>query len=430
MGGENPKQSGIGHPGWARNATIYEVNIRHYTKEGTFNAFADHLPRLNEMGVKILWIMPIHPIGKKNRKGRLGSPYSISDYRAIHPDLGTLEDFKNLVRQSHHLGMKVLMDWVANHTAWDHIWTEQHPDWYQKTEEGEFHSPEDWSDVIALDYENDAMRDAMVDAMEFWVREADVDGFRCDVAFLVPLDFWNRVRSELEKLKPDIFMLAEGEEPEHHERAFDMSFGWRLHKLLLRIERGEEPLSALDDHMQWEKETFPEDAYRMFFTSNHDENKDEGSDWEMYGENYKNYAVLAFTVHGMPLIFGGQESGPHFKLNLFEQDRIEWGDYPNQPFYEELIALKKSHPALLNGKEGGDYQHVETGGDDGVFAFKRIKEDHELFVILNFSDEVKKVSFSNNGEDVRYKEYFTDDEIAVAKQPIELGAHHFLVLGK
>ena len=214
----------MNHIEWSRNANIYEVNIRQYTPEGTINAFRKHLPRLKNMAVSIIWIMPVQPIGEKNRKGSLGSYYSIRDYKAVNEAFGDLEDFKALVKDAHKLGMYVLLDWVANHTSWDNVWTESNPDFYRKDENGNFDSPWDWTDVIALNYSNPVMRESMIDAMRFWLEESNIDGFRCDMAGMVPVDFWNAARSELEKTKP-LFMLAEDEEVVSLlEHAFDMNF--------------------------------------------------------------------------------------------------------------------------------------------------------------------------------------------------------------
>ena len=217
-----PPVSKVVHPEWSKNANIYEVNIRQYSPEGTFNAFTDDLPRLQAMGVDIIWLMPIHPIGELNRKGTLGSYYAVQDFNAVNPEFGTEEDLRALVNKAHELGMKVILDWVANHSAWDNVWT-INKEWYTLDEEGNFVPPiEDWSDVIDFNYDNPELREAMLSALEYWVREFDIDGYRCDVAGMVPTDFWVHAHTELDKIK-DVFMLAEDGEPELLLEAFDMN---------------------------------------------------------------------------------------------------------------------------------------------------------------------------------------------------------------
>jgi glycosidase len=234
---ENSEQ-GVFHPEWSKNATIYEVNVRQYTKEGTFKAFAEHLTRLRQMGVDILWFMPIHPISEKNRKGTLGSYYAVQDYKAVNPEFGTLEDFKSVVDQAHDMGFKVLIDWVANHTGWDNQWIKDHPEWYKKDSTGNMIAPFDWTDVAQLDYGNQEMREAMIDALSYWVSEADIDGYRCDVAGMVPVDFWANAREQLNEIKP-VFMLAEDEsEIALLEEAFNMNYGWEFHHIMNGIAKG------------------------------------------------------------------------------------------------------------------------------------------------------------------------------------------------
>lgn len=372
------------HPEWSKDASIYEVNIRQYSEEGTFNAFREDLPRLEAMGVDILWLMPIHPIGKKNRKGPLGSYYSVQDYKAVNPNFGTKEDFRALVKEAHDLGMKVIIDWVANHTAWDSPWT-VNKDWYELDENGNFIPPRgtDWTDVIQLDYENEEMRAAMIDAMEYWVRDFGVDGYRCDVAGMVPLDFWKNVRTKLDEIKP-VFMLAEDNGPEMHE-AFDMTYAWAYAHTIREIAAGNEDFSTLDSLMEVEETKFPESAYRMYFTTNHDENSWNGTDPEMYGDNFENFAVLSATIDGMPLIYNGQESNLDKQLEFFEKDEIEWKDYEYQAFYTMLLQLKEDNEALWNGQYGGYLNIFES--PEQTYAYKRVKDDEWVFVYLNNSSE-------------------------------------------
>ncbi len=421
-----PNPSLVEHPEWSRNANIYEVNIRQYSPEGTFEKVTDDLPRLKEMGVDILWLMPVHPIGEEERKGTMGSYYAVQDYKAVNPEFGTEEDFQELVDKAHELEMKVILDWVANHTAWDHVWTINNKEWYTLTEEGNFQPPvEDWSDVIDLNYDNSDMRDAMIDALSYWVREFDVDGYRCDVAMMIPTDFWNEARATLDEIKP-VFMLAEAEQPDHHEEAFDMSYAWEFHHVITGIHKGEKTFDDLDELLEKDAARFDENAYRMYFTTNHDENSWKGTDTEMFGDNFLNFAVLAATVDGMPLVYTGQESGLVKQLEFFEKDQIEWDDYKYQDFYATLLNLKHENEALWNGKYGGSLQRLEIG-DAMVYAFDRVKGEKAVRVILNFNDDemtIPSAELSAEGMEVVLGNLKESDA------GITLGAHSYLVLAK
>lgn len=418
------------HEEWSKNATIYEANIRQHTPEGTLNAFAKDLPRLKEMGIKIVWLMPVHPIGEKNRKGGKGSYYSVQDYKAVNPEFGTMEDLKSLVAQAHELDMKVILDWVANHTAFDHVWSEDHKDYYNLDSLGELQMPEgtDWSDVADLNYENEDLRDAMIDALQFWVREADIDGYRCDVAGFVPTDFWERTRDSLEAVKPDIFMLAEWEDPAHHVKAFDMSYAWEFLHVMTGIASGEKELKAIDEYMAKQDTLFKDDAYRMYFTTNHDENSWNGTVMERYGmEGHKTFAVLAYTIDGMPLLYSGQEAGMDKALKFFEKDTIDWGDYELQDFYTKLLKLNRDNEALWNGEYGGNLERIATDEEEKVFAFMRQKGEDVVVVILNFSDEPVKVDFEGLPE-MELRSLFDEVEYSTLSEGIEMapwGYHVF-----
>ncbi|NPD45984.1 MULTISPECIES: alpha-amylase family glycosyl hydrolase [unclassified Lentimicrobium] len=384
---------------WSKNANIYEVNIRQYTEEGTFNAFAKELPRLKKMGVDILWIMPIHPIGEKNRKGSLGSYYSIKDYKAVNPEFGDFQDFKNLVDKAHQQGMHVIIDWVANHTAWDHHWMKSNPEYYELNEQGEMFAPYDWSDVVSLEYNNKEMRAEMIDALKYWVREADIDGYRCDVASEVPTDFWNEVRTELDKIKP-VFMLAESEESDLLEYAFDMNYGWEFHHLMNSIAKGEKGKKELLEYIDKEKENTPQRAYKMYFITNHDENSWNGTIEERLGSAQDALAVLTFTLGDMPLIYSGQESSNAKRLDFFEKDLIDWGSYPKSRLYKNLISIKHDNPALWNGEFGGEFKHIDTKNKN-VFCFTREKDGREVLVIINLSTR----TFENEDLGVDFSKY-------------------------
>ena len=372
------------HPEWAAHATIYEVNVRNFTPEGTFQAFEAHLPRLHKMGVGIVWLMPVHPIGEVGRKGSLGSPYAVRDYFAVNPEFGTLDDLRHLVQAAHALGMKVLLDWVANHTSRDNALIAEHPDWYQHDAAGQLVPPvPDWTDVVALDYTNRAMRRYMTEALAWWIREADIDGYRCDVAGLVPTDFWDEARPVLDALKP-VFMLAEWDElypsgglswEEFNsdtrllEKAFNMTFGLRLHYLLDRIAEGHAALAEIDTYLAAERDKYPPSVYLMHFTSNHDVNSWDGTEYERLGPLALPFAVLTALLPGMPMLYSGQEAGLNRRLAFFDRDPIEWNGYPLQDFYTRLFQLKKTHPALRNGDPASQFRRLP--GPPDVYAFCR-----------------------------------------------------------
>src|SRR5471032_2557136 len=385
--------TGADHLPWTRSASIYEINVRQYSKEGTFTAVSNDLGRIKAMGVDILWLMPINPIGERNRKGPLGSYYAVKDYTAVNPEFGTLNDLRALVQHAHRLGMHVILDWVGNHTAWDNPWATEHPDWYKKNAKGEIYAvtfnneaggSESWTDVIGLDFNQKVLWDGMTDAMAYWVREADVDGFRCDASGLVPTAFWDHARAELDKIKP-MFMLAEWNEPELHEHAFDMTYAWDLADVLKKIGKGK---AGADDLRAWVShppKSYPRSAYRMLFTNNHDINTWDGTDGELYGPAYQAMAVLTFTLPGMPLIYDGQETGLSQRLEFFKKDTINWNKNSELPaFYTGLISLKKHNPALWNGQYGGDITLLDAGNPQ-VFAFQRQLEANLVRVVVNIS---------------------------------------------
>jgi len=374
------------HPEWSKHSNIYEVNIRQYTPEGTINAFIPHIDRLHQMGVDILWLMPINPIGEKNRKGSLGSYYAISDYTAVNPEFGNLADLKALVDKAHSLGMHVILDWVANHTSWDNVWVEQHPDWYKKDSLGNLVSPYDWTDVLALDFDNHELWKGMADAMLYWVDTANIDGFRCDVAMMVRTEFWDSVRPLFEQRK-DIFMLAEAELPEHHNRAFDMSYAWEMHHDMEAVANGKKPATAISERILSDMEKFGNAAYRMQFTTNHDENSWNGTEYEKMKDAVYSMAALTFTMPGMPLIYSGQEAANKERLKFFDKDSIGFSQTPLADFYKNLINLKKENPALWNGNFGGNFDLLTTNQPEKVLAFKRVKDNNTVVYIANYSAE-------------------------------------------
>ncbi len=392
------------HPSWASRAVIYELNTRQLTPEGTFSAAMKHLPRLKALGVDILWMMPIFPIGSERRKGELGSYYSIADYRAINPEFGTLEDFQAFVDRAHELDMYVIVDWVANHTSRDAKWVGEHPEWYEWDENlGEIATPYDWSDTAKLNYSNFEMRQEMIDSMKYWVEEVGVDGYRCDMAMLVPLDFWQRATEELtalmESQERELYMLAEAEGPEFHS-AFDATYAWEEHHILCRIAKGEANCYTLGERLGYENSIYDYGAHRMHFTSNHDENSWNRSAIERLGGASETLAALTFLLSGTPLIYSGQEVGNDRTLEFFDRDTIDWDRLQSSErgkdftqLYTNLCALKHQHPALEAGDRGGDILGVDNNKPWQVFAIKRKVAGRVVIGIFNLTGDPAEVQF-------------------------------------
>ena len=396
---QQPAHTSLPHPEWSRNAVIYEVNTRQYTPEGTFKAFQAQLPRLKELGVDILWFMPIHPISELNRKGELGSYYAVADYKGVNPEFGTMDDFRAVVDAAHAAGMKVIIDWVPNHTGCDNPWVKEHPDFFALNEEGKMYGPFDWTDVYQLDYSNPEMRRAMIDALTFWLREAGIDGFRCDVAGRVPVDFWNEARPALDAAagRP-VFMLAEATEPELVEHAFDMDYNWPMKDLFSHIantagqysfgdkkpDYPERHAADIDSLLQQQASTYPVDSYMMNMISNHDLNSWEGTEFERLGKFAPAFAVLSYTLPGMPLIYTGQEVGLDRALEFFVKDTPPAWEPRNDyfAFYQKLNALKHSRRELAAGEKGGKMHFIKTGNAD-LTAFKRELGGKGTFVAAN-----------------------------------------------
>ena len=394
---------------WIHASNIYEVNLRQYTPEGTFEAFAREMPRLKDMGVDILWLMPITPISVQKRLGTLGSYYACSDYTAVNPEFGTLEDFRRMVGAAHELGMKVIIDWVANHTGWDHHWTREHPEYYRRNHEGSFFDAHGWEDVIDLNYDNKDLRTAMIDAMTFWVRDYGIDGFRCDMAMLVPLDFWRDARTELDKIRK-LFWLAECEEITYHE-VFDATYTWKFLHKMEAVWRKEAGLDGLDEVFQYYSDMFPPGAIHVYFTSNHDENSHSGSEFERMGAAAKAFAVLCCTWNGLPMIYSGQELPNYKRLKFFDKDLIDWnGRCELHDFFKTLLGLHKTNPAMRAGDTGSVTRRIGTKSDDRCYAFVRSAGESEVLVVLNFSAEELTVHPDELGLQGRFRNVFTGDE--------------------
>lgn len=404
-------------PGWIKQSNVYEVNVRQYTPEGSFKAFATHLPRLKQMGVDILWFMPVTPISKTDRKGTLGSYYAVADYKAINPEFGTLDDFKQLVQQAHDSGFKVIVDWVANHTGADHPWLTQHPDFYNRDSTGKAKYVFDWTDTRDLNFDNKAMRDSMIAAMQYWLQETGIDGFRCDVAGEVPADFWKDCIRQLKKVK-NVFMLAEADKGEWHAAGFDASYPWDMFQTMKKVAAGERNALSLDTVLMRQDSTFPAGAVRLYFTSNHDENSWNKSDFGTFpGLKHSAFAVLTQTMRAsLPLIYSGQEEPVLRAIPFFEKDNMGFKKYARASFYKMLLDLRKRNQALATD---ASFRKVSVGDDKALYAYVREKGKDKILVILNLSNKEQTITIKDSSLTGEPRNLFLG-----AKEPFKLN-HSF-----
>ena len=421
----------VKNPDWVKNATIYELNVRQFSKEGTFKAVEKELPRLKKMGIDIVWLMPVQPIGVKNRKGTLGSYYSVKDYLDVNPEFGTKKDFQNLVNAIHQQGMYVILDWVANHSSWDNELVKNHPDWYIKSREGKFQSTpwRDYDDIIDFDYSKTELRKYMTDALKFWVKEYNIDGYRCDVASFMPLEFWENARKELDAIKP-VFMLAEAEDKELHRKAFDATYNWMLWNYLHEIAKGKKNAENLaGGYIAEHVSIFPKEGIRMNFTDNHDKNSWEGNQYSNFGESLEAMMVVNATFDGMPLVYNGQEAGLNRSLQFFEKDPIDWKKHRNEEIYTTLFNLKHKNQALWNGKWGGEMVRIKNDKMNNVLSFVREKNGDKVITVINLSKENVDVNFDTSFDEGKYSNLFTGKKQLVSKKiNLKMKPWEYLVL--
>ncbi len=371
---------------WVRDAIIYEIYPRSFSPEGNFAGIEDRLPELKELGVTVLWLMPIHPVGEVDRKGTLGSPYSVRDYFDVNPEFGTMEDFKSLLNAAHDHGFKLILDLVANHTAWDNPLLEEHPDWYVQDEEGNIVYPEgtDWWDVADLNYDNPEVWEYMKEVMRFWVEDVGVDGFRCDVSELVPIEFWEEARDMLDDIKP-VMMISEGTMPAHHLHAFDITYSWNIYHNLSDILYGDDPATVIDELLEIEAAEYPAGSLRMRFKSNHDENAWDAPAVEKWGPTgAKAVGVLVTTMPGVPLLYNGDEVGNPLRLELFEKIPIDWDrgeEY--REFYTQLFELYNTSISFRRG----NFLRIGTTKESEVYSFIRTYDDDHKLVFINLKPE-------------------------------------------
>ena len=410
------------HPEWNYGAVLYEMNVRQLTPEGTLRAAAARLEFLRDLGVDAVWLMPIYPIGEKNRKGTLGSYYSIRDYCAVNPELGTMDDFDDFVAEAHRLGMKVLMDWVANHTSRDARWIAGKPaSWYERDASGEPAVPWDWTDTAKLDYANRDVWEAQAAAMEFWIARHAVDGFRCDMAMLVPIGFWQYAAARLRRVKPDLFLLAEAEQRNlFDDGVFDACYGWEMHHLLNDVAQQRVRVTALRDWLRADRGRYPRSAMRLAFTSNHDENSWNGSEFARMGAARGIMAAFTFVVPGgLPLIYTGQEVGYDHSFAFFDRDPIPAESYRANAyteFYRRLTELRHANPALAAGGRGGDMVEISNNAEDCLMTFVREVPGNQVVAVMNLSPYAIETDYYTG----IYAGMYTD---ALTGRPSELRGH-------
>ena len=410
------KQNNNTHADWSYSAVLYEMNIRQLTPEGTLRAAEEKLEFLRSMGIDAIWMMPIYPIGEDGRKGSLGSYYSIQDYCAVNPEFGTMADFDSFIDKAHSLGMKVLLDWVANHTARDAKWLKTKPaDWYEREADGTAKVPWDWTDTAKLNYNNRDVWRGQIEAMRFWVENHNIDGFRCDMAMLVPIEFWQQATAVLHAVKPDIFMLAEAEELNLFDKAFDMCYAWEIHHMMCDIAKGERRVWDLRNTMYADRERFPNTAMKMMFTSNHDENSWSGSEFDRFGAAREAMTALTFVWEAaMPLIYTGQEVGYNHSFEFFDRDHIPAEKYQadeDTELYRKLIALKHSQPALQAGERGGRTIEIENNAKDCLMTFVREAGDSRVVAIMNLSPYTIHADYNNGIYAGEYTNAITGEKV-------------------
>ena len=406
------------NPEWSYSAVLYEMNIRQFTAEGTFRAASERLPFLRSIGIDAIWLMPIYPIGVEDRKGSLGSYYSISDYKGVNPEFGSEVDLRDFITKAHALGIKILFDWVANHTARDARWISERPlDWYERDSEGRAKVPWDWSDTAKLNYTNKEVWRGQIDAMRYWVEQFGIDGFRCDMAMLVPIEFWQEASAELHAIKADIFMLAEAEEDNLFEGAFNMSYQWNIHHIMCDIAKGARRVWDMRNAMYAERQRYPREAMRLSFTSNHDENSWSGSEQSRFGRALEVMTAMTFLMPStMPLIYTGQEVGYDHSFAFFDRDPIPADMYKEcyaTELYRRLSDLKHSQRALDAGERGGDVIEIENNAKDCMMTFVREVAGSRVVAIVNLSPYTIHADFRTGIYAGKYRDAISGERVVL-----------------
>lgn len=424
------------NPEWSYSAILYEMNIRQFTTEGTFRAASERLPFLRSIGVDAIWLMPIYPIGEEDRKGSLGSYYSIRDYKGVNPEFGSEADLRDFITKAHALGIKILFDWVANHTARDARWISERPlDWYERDSEGRAKVPWDWSDTAKLNYANREVWRGQIDAMRYWVEQFGIDGFRCDMAMLVPIEFWQEASAELHSIKSDIFMLAEAEEDNLFEGAFNMSYQWNIHHIMCDIAKGARRVWDLRNAMHAERQRYPREAMRLSFTSNHDENSWSGSEQSRFGRALEVMTAMTFLMPStMPLIYTGQEVGYDHSFAFFDRDPIPEELYKEgyaTELYRRLADLKHSQRALDSGERGGDVIEIENNAKDCMMTFVREVADSRVVAIVNLSPYTIHADFRTGIYAGKYRDAISGERVILDEHvERDIAPWHYQILVK
>lgn len=414
---DNGPSSTVVQLDWTKDAVIYELNVRQYSQDGTFNAVTADLDRLQSLGIEIIWLMPVHPIGKINRKGELGSYYSVKDYYAVNPEFGTMEDFKALVKAAHQRDIKVIIDWVPNHSSWDNPLITEHPEWYVKDEDGNMVSPFDWTDVVQFDYDQQGLRDYMTEVLKYWVTETGIDGFRFDVAHMIPVDYFNAMKDSLYQIK-DVFLLAEADQPFLHTHAMNMSYDWRLHHIMNEVAAGNQDVMDIRNHFNYVDTAYPVNAILMEFTSNHDENSWNGTVYERLGDAAKEFAVFTFIIPGMPLIYNGQEACLDKRLEFFVKDPIEWKECDMTVLYKKLIHLKKTNKAIWSSQKEGYFGVIDTDQPEKLLVLERKNQDNRIIAVFNFSKDELEYDVSPLLKDGEYIDFNSGENFNMEEEPV------------
>ncbi|MBR5852818.1 MAG: alpha amylase C-terminal domain-containing protein [Alistipes sp.] len=424
------------NPEWSYSAVLYEMNIRQFTTEGTFRAASERLPFLRSIGVDAIWLMPIYPIGEEDRKGSLGSYYSIRDYKGVNPEFGSEADLRDFITKAHALGIKILFDWVANHTARDARWISERPvDWYERDSEGRAKVPWDWSDTAKLNYANREVWRGQIDAMRYWVEQFGIDGFRCDMAMLVPIEFWQEASAELHAIKSDIFMLAEAEEDNLFEGAFNMSYQWNIHHIMCDIAKGARRVWDMRNAMHAERQRYPREAMRLSFTSNHDENSWSGSEQSRFGRALEVMTAMTFLMPStMPLIYTGQEVGYDHSFAFFDRDPIPEELYKEgyaTELYRRLADLKHSQRALDSGERGGDVIEIENNAKDCMMTFVREVDGSRVVAIVNLSPYTIHADFRTGIYAGKYRDAISGERVVLDEHvERDIAPWHYQILVK
>ena len=420
-----PAGAAPAHPAWITQGNIYEVNVRQYTPEGTLNAFAKHLDRLQKMGVRTLWFMPLNPISKVARKGSLGSYYAVADFTKLNPEYGTMADWQQLVKAIHARGMKVLIDWVPNHTGADSPWLTRHPDFYVPDKDGKPAVAFDWADVRQLNYKNPELQDSMIAAMRGWVTNTDIDGFRCDVAWNVPAAFWQRAIPALKQQK-HLFMLAEGDSAYLPRAGFDAVYPWHMFKVMSKVAAGRLPATSLDSTRLAQNRQYPAGTIEMYFTSNHDENTWNKADYGTFpGPEHAPFAVFTQTMaDAVPLVYSGQEEPVLRSLQFFDRDPITFGKYQRAAFYHTLLALRERTPALASD---ASFRKVAAGNERAIYAYVREKAGKKVLVVLNLSAQPQSVALADKSLHGKPLDVFAGQPVALSAAPMQLPAWGYRV---